>query len=85
MPHHAHNVIPINLHRRCETAKAFMALADAAARGEIVGAAYTVMDAHGNTRQGVIGSAQDNPALAHYGASRLAAQLLWPDRRPLKP
>ena len=82
---HAPNVIPINLHRRSETAEAFQALADAAARGEIVGAAYTVIDARGETRQGVIGNARDNPALAHYGASRLAAQLLWLDRRPLKP
>ena len=44
-----------------------------------------LIDAQGNTRQGVIGSARENPALAHYGATRLAAQLLWFDRRPVKP
>lgn len=79
MPHHAHNVIPINIRTRMETARAFEALAAAAERGEIVGAAYTVIDSTGNTRQGVIGAACDNQALAHYGAIRLAATLLWPE------
>lgn len=79
MPHHAHNVIPINIRRRTETASAFKALAAAAERGEIVGAAYTVIESTGNTRQGVIGAACDNQALAHYGALRLAATLLWPE------
>lgn len=85
MASNALNVIPISINRRCETAKAFLALADAAARGEIVGAAYTVIDARGDTRQGLVGSARDNVPLAHYGASRLAAQLLWPDRSPYTP
>ncbi|OYD53281.1 hypothetical protein CGK74_13795 [Thauera propionica] len=76
----ATNVIPINIRRRTETARAFKALADAAERGEIVGAAYAVIDSTGNTRQGVIGAACENQALAHYGAIRLAATLLWPDQ-----
>jgi hypothetical protein len=70
-------VIPIGICAARETAEGFRRLAEAAERGEIVGAGYTVIDARGQTREGALGQARTNLSLAHYGASRLAALLLW--------
>lgn len=79
------NVIPITTTHSRDTELGFRKLAEAAARGEIVGAAYTAIDASGRTHQGLIGSARTNRPLAHYGASRLAEMLLWPDRYRIAP
>lgn len=65
-------------HQRA-TELGFLRLADAAARGEIIGGGYTVIDVTGRTREGLLGMAQVNTTLAHYGASRLAGLLLWPE------
>lgn len=73
------NVVPITTSHQRDTEIGFRKLAEAAARGEIVGAGYTVIDRSGRTREGVLGMARANPALAHYGAARLASMLLWPD------
>lgn len=73
------NVIPFPAANQRETELGFKALAEAAARGDIIGAAYTAIDAQGRTREGVLGAARSNTALAHYGASRLANLLLWAD------
>ncbi|WP_415258848.1 hypothetical protein [Thauera phenylacetica] len=80
MPHHAHNVIPINLHRRSETAARLRALAEAAERGDITGVGYVVIDANGQTHQGLVGEAEHNLAAAHYGLAQLMDVLLRPDR-----
>ena len=74
------NVINFPSTNRRDTERGFLLLAEAAARGQIIGAGYTVIDAGGKTRQGWFGAAEANPALAHYGATRLAALLLWPDQ-----
>lgn len=73
------NVIAFPSANQRDTELGFRALADAAARGDIIGAAYTAIDAQGRTREGLLGLARSNTALAHYGASRLANLLLWPD------
>lgn len=73
------NIIPFPSVDQRDTEQGFIALANAAARGEIIGAAYTAIDASGRTREGLLGAARSNQALAHYGASRLATLLLWPD------
>lgn len=80
MPHHAHNVIPINIHRRSETADRLRRLAEAAERGEITGVGYVVIDAEGQTHQGLVGEAERNRAAAHYGLAQLMDVLLRPDR-----
>lgn len=59
-----------------ETARGFRQLAEAAERGEIIGAGYTVMDIHGRTREGVLGAAGSNLAATLVGALRLARKLL---------
>lgn len=73
------NVIPFPSADQRDTEQGFLALANAAARGEIIGAAYTAIDATGRTREGLLGAARTNHALAHFGASRLASLLLWPE------
>lgn len=85
MPSLSNNVIPITTTHQRDMELGFRRLADAAARGEIVGAAYTAIDASGGTHQGLIGSARSNRFLAHYGASRLTEMLLWPERYRIKP
>ena len=70
------NVIPFRAPLMRATAKGLRQLADAAERGEIIGAGYTVLDMHGQTREGVLGAAESNLAAAHLGASRLAYKLL---------
>jgi len=62
-----------------DTETGLLRLAEAAARGEIIGAAYTAIDSQGRTREGLLGAARSNQTLAHYGASRLAHLLLWPE------
>lgn len=73
------NVVPLHVSHARDTELGFRRLADAAARGEIQGAAYTVIDSRGRTNEGVLGVARVNYAVAHYGAARLANMLLWPD------
>lgn len=73
------NIIPFIPRPQLETARGFIQLAQAAERGDIVGAGYTVIDRNGRTRQGLLGAARTDRALALYGAERLAHMLLWPD------
>lgn len=69
-------VIPFRSEQMRETARGFRLLADAAERGEIIGAGYTVIDMHGRTRVGVFGAAASNLAAVYLGAHRLAYRLL---------
>ena len=77
--HHPTNVISIHCSHQRELAAALQDLAARVARGEIIGMAYTAIDPNGSTREGTLGAARVNRAVAHYGASRLASLLLWPD------
>lgn len=73
------NVIAFPSPHQYDTVQGFRLLAEAAERGEIIGAAYTALDARGGTREGLLGAARSHTALAHFGAARLASLLLWPD------
>ena len=77
---HNSNVISIAISHQRDTELGFKRLAEAAARGEICGAGYTVIDADGRTHEGLLGIARVNHPLTHYGASRLANMLLWPEQ-----
>lgn len=80
MPHtrRSNTVVVFMTRDQRDTKEGFEALAQAAQRGEIVGAGYTVVDRLGRTYEGVLGVARHKPQLAHYGAERLAKLLLWP-------
>lgn len=73
------NIIPITRPAARETESGFILLAEAASRGEIIGAAYTVITPGMNTRHGWFGATEQHPALTYYGVQRLSQLLLWPD------
>jgi len=72
-------VVPFAPPESRQTQRGFILLSEAAERGEIIGAAYTVLTPEMLTRQGWFGAANTHPALAHYGVQQLAHMLLWPD------
>ncbi|MDP3579124.1 hypothetical protein [Methyloversatilis sp.] len=72
-------VLPFSSPAARETERGFELLAKAAERGEIIGAAYTVITPEMLTRQGWFGAANAHPALTYYGVQQLAQMLLWPD------
>lgn len=73
------NVVPLILPAARETERGLITLSDAAARGEIIGIAYTVLTPDMTTRQGWFGAANSNVPLAYFGVQRLSEMLLWPD------
>lgn len=75
----ASNVTSIHSADQHHLIESFLRLAEIAARGDIIGAGYTVIDTNGGTHEGLLGSARTNHVLAHYGATRLASRLLWRD------
>lgn len=84
MPNIQRIVVPFSPPAARETQRGFLLLAEAAERGEIIGAAYTVISPEMVTRQGWFGAANSNPAVAHYGVQLLAQMLLWPDDEYLR-
>lgn len=77
--HAAAAATPIDQAQRNRLRDAFLRLATLAERGEVDGIAYSAIDASGALNQGVLGRFENNRMLAHYGVSRLADYLLWPD------
>lgn len=70
-------IIPITRPASRQTESGFILLAEAAGRGEIIGAAYAVLTPEMDTRHGWFGAAEQNPALAYYGVQQLSQLLLW--------
>jgi hypothetical protein len=62
-----------------ETAAGLRQMLQLAEQGRLIGGAGTMIDSRHKTHEYALGFARDNRSLAHYGATRLAAMLLWPD------
>lgn len=73
------NILPKYTGAQSDTIKGLRDLLAATERGEVVGLGYIAITSRGETREGTLGLAATNTALAHYGATRLASILLWPE------